>query len=177
MIAGHEPSPGGRMDAREVIAANPFFTEALAEAEIATLARRALSRDFGHGLELIREDDSGSSLFIIVTGQVDVLVGSNHGGKRVARLGPGAIVGEMSLMTGARRSATVVAATDVRALEVTKPGLAPILAASPELVDRFAAVLKKRQAELDRAYEARRFSLLDQSGFADLIRGFFGGTL
>ncbi len=65
----------------------------------------------------------------------------------------------------------------MRALEVTKPALAPILAASPELVDRFAAVLKKRQAELDRAYEPRRFSLLDQGGFADLIRGFFGGTL
>ena len=55
--------------------------------------------------------------------------------------------------------------------------LAPILDASPELVDRFAAMLKRRQAELDRAYDHRSFSLLDQGGFADLIRGFFGSSL
>lgn len=160
------------MDARQVIAANPFFAEVLDDAEISALARRALKRDFGHGLELIREDDSGSSLFIIVSGEVDVLAGGQRG-KRVARLGPGAFVGEMSLMTGERRSATVIAASDVTALEVTAPGLAPILDASPELVDRFAAVLEKRQAGLDRAFSSGGLGILGAGGFAELIRGFF----
>ena len=66
--------------------------------------------------------------------------------------------------------------TDLRAFEVSDAALAPIVAASPDLVDRFAAVLKKRQTELNSAYE-RRFSLLDQGGFADLIRGFFGRNI
>jgi len=164
------------MDGREVIAGNPFFAEVLREAEIGALAKRALRREYVQGLELIREDDNGASLFIIVTGHIDVIAGGQHG-KHVARLGPGDIVGEMSLMTGARRSATVVAATDVIALEVTKPAMAPILDAAPELVDRFAVVLKKRQAELDRAFGSGAFGYFGDGGFADLIRGFFGGRL
>jgi CRP-like cAMP-binding protein len=128
------------------------------------------------GEDLIVEDDAGTSLFIIVSGEVEVLTGDGRQSKHIARLGPGAMVGEMSLMTGARRSATVRAATNLRALEVSDAALAPIVAASPDLVDRFAAVLKKRQTELNSAYE-RRFSLLDQGGFADLIRGFFGRNI
>ena len=65
----------------------------------------------------------------------------------------------------------------MHALEVSDAALAPIVAASPDLVDRFAAVLKKRQAELDRAYGAGAFSLLDQGAFASLIRGFFGRNI
>jgi CRP-like cAMP-binding protein len=164
------------MDGRDVIAGNAFFAEVLREAEIEALARRALRREYSHGLELIREDDTGASLFIVVSGHVDVIAGGQRG-KHVARLGPGDVVGEMSLMTGARRSATVIAATDVIALEVTKPALAPILDAAPELVDRFAVVLKKRQAELDKAFGSAAFGYFGETGFADLIRGFFGGRL
>ncbi|HET7714975.1 MAG TPA: cyclic nucleotide-binding domain-containing protein [Bauldia sp.] len=164
------------MDAREVIAANPFFAEVLGDTEIDMLAGRALKRDYGHGLELVREDDSGSSLFIVVSGQVDVIAGG-QGGKRIARLGPGAVVGEMSLMTGARRSATVIAATDVTVLEVTKAALAPVFEASPELIGRFAAVLRKRQGELDRAFGSGGLGIMGERGFGDLIRGFFGGGL
>lgn len=164
------------IDTRAAIAANPFFAEVLSEDQIALLARRALAEDRPAGTELIREDESGSSLFIIVAGEVDVIAGDGHG-RPIARLGPGDVVGEMSLMTGAHRSATVRAVTDVRVLEVTKMALAPILDASPELVDRFAAMLRTRQAELDRIYGHRSFSLLDQGGLAEMIRGFFGRAL
>lgn len=164
------------MSVREAIAANPFFAEVLDQAEIATLARRALPVERQAGTDLISEDESGASLFIIVSGEVEVIAGDGKHGKHIARLGPGAFFGEMSLMTGARRSATVRALTDVRMLEVTQPALAPILDATPELVERFAAVLKRRQAELDRAYGAGAFSVLDQGGFASLIRRFFGGS-
>jgi CRP-like cAMP-binding protein len=164
------------MEARAVIAANPFFAEVLGEAEIDRIARWAHAVEKASGEDLIVEDDAGTSLFIIVSGEVEVLTADGRRSKSIARLGPGAVVGEMSLMTGARRSATVRAVTDLRAFEVSDAALAPIVAASPDLVDRFAAVLKKRQTELNSAYE-RRFSLLDQGGFADLIRGFFGRNI
>ncbi len=164
------------MDARAVIAANPFFAEVLGDPEIDRLARWAHAVEKAPGDDLIVEDDAGTSLFIIVSGEVEVLTGDGRRSKHIARLGPGVVVGEMSLMTGARRSATVRAVTALRALEVSDAALAPIVAASPDLVDRFAAVLKKRQTELNSAYE-RRFSLLDQGGFADLIRGFFGRNI
>jgi CRP/FNR family cyclic AMP-dependent transcriptional regulator len=129
------------------------------------------------GDDLIVEDDAGTSLFIIVSGEVEIVTGDGRRSKHIASLGPGAVVGEMSLMTGARRSATVRAVTPLRALEVSDAALAPIVAESPDLVDRFAAVLKERQAELDRAYGTGGFSLLDQGGFASLIRGFFGRNI
>ena len=177
MIPGHDPSLGERMNAREVIAANPFFAEVLGDADIERLAKWAHVVEKPAGQDLIVEDEAGTSLFIIVSGEVDVLAGEGKRSKRIARLGPGAIVGEMSLMTGAQRSATVRAVTALRALEVSDAALAPIVTASPDLVDRFAAVLKKRQAELDRAYGDGAFSLLDQGGFASLIRGFFGRSI
>ena len=163
------------MNAREAIAANPFFAEVLDGSDIAALARRALMVDRQAGTDLIHEDGADASLFIIVAGTVEVVAGDPRHGKHIAELGPGDFFGEMSLMTGERRSATVRARTDVTVLEITKSAIAPFLDSSPELVDRFAAVLKKRQAELDRAYGASPFSMLDQGGFAAMIRRFFGG--
>ena len=61
------------IDTRAAIAANPFFAEVLSEDQIALLARRTLAEDRPAGTELIREDESGSSLFIIVAGEVDVI--------------------------------------------------------------------------------------------------------
>jgi len=163
------------MDARQALAANPFFSDVLEEQDIAALARRALMVERQAGTDLIHEDGADASLFIIIEGKVEVVAGDPRHGKHIAELGPGAFFGEMSLMTGERRSATVRALTDVKVLEISKPAIAPFLDASPELVDRFAAVLKARQAELDRAYGNSPFSMLDQGGFAAMIRRFFGG--
>ncbi len=165
------------MDARKVIAGNPFFADVLGDEEINQLASWTHAVEKAPGEDLIVEDDAGTSLFIIVSGEVEVLTGDGRRQKHIAMLGPTAVVGEMSLMTGARRSATVRALSPLRAIEISDAALAPIVAATPELVDRFATVLKDRQAELDRAYGSGPFSLLDQGGFASLIRGFFGGRI
>ncbi len=169
-------SPTSRAEARHIIAATPFFSEVLTEEEIDKLAGRAIAIDADPGSELIKEDELGASMFIIVAGQVDVVTGKGKAAKRIARLGPGDFVGEMSLMTGAHRSATVTAATPVRAVEVSRTALAPILDASPELVHRFAAILGKRQSEIDRAYGGHG-RLLGVGDFAELIGSFFGGTI
>ena len=163
------------MDARQTIAANPFFAEVLDDRDIVVLARHALPVERQAGTELIHEDGADASLFIIVAGEVEVIAGDSKHGKHIATLGPGDFFGEMALMTGERRAATVRALSDVTVLEITKSAIAPFLDASPELVERFAAVLHKRQAELDHAYGASRFSVLDQGGFAAMIRRFFGG--
>ncbi len=163
------------MDARQAIAANPFFAEVMDERDIAVLARHALPVERPAGTELIHEDGADASLFIIIAGTLEVIAGDPKHGKHIATLGPGDFFGEMALMTGDRRAATVRAVTDVKVLEITKSAIAPFLDATPELVERFAAVLHKRQAELDRAYGASGLSVLDQGGFAALIRRFFGG--
>src|SRR5690606_37094156 len=88
------------MDAREAIAANPFFAEVMDPPDINALARRALLVDRPAGTDLIHEDGADASLFIIVDGEVEVTTGDPKHGKHIATLGPGAFFGEMSLMTG-----------------------------------------------------------------------------
>src|SRR4051812_16505404 len=166
---------------RVVLASIPFFAEVLDGEEIDILGGSITPLSLAAGEVLIREDDSGNSMFVIVSGEIDVSVGDDDGGpaRRLARLGAGDIVGEMSLMTGARRSATVTAATAVTTLEVTKAAIEPILNAAPALVERFAAMLERRQAELDRLYGQGKWSLfgLTQRDLVMAMQAFFGGTI
>jgi CRP-like cAMP-binding protein len=79
----------------------------------------------------------------------------------------------MSLLTGARRRATVVAENEVVALEITKVALEEILARAPDLIDGFGTVLSRRQAELNRvAVDVARH---DKDDLIHQIRRFFGG--
>ena len=98
---------------------------------------------------LMRQGHIGASMFVILDGKVAVAIHSRQGEKRVATLGTGDIVGEMSLFTGARRSATVTALRQVTAIEITKPAIEPLLIHSTGLVERLAATVKQRQADLD----------------------------
>jgi CRP-like cAMP-binding protein len=140
------------VEAGEVLAGVPLFAEVLDRDQIARLAAKCHIADFPARALLMTEGDFGTSMFAIVDGTVSVTVGDRRGKEHdVAELGAGDIVGEMSLMTGARRRATVTAITDVVALEITKVALEDILARAPDLIDNFGAVLARRQAELSRA--------------------------
>src|SRR5947209_9306142 len=123
---------------RVVLASIPFFAEVLDGEEIDILGAQVVERPFAPGAMLIREEDSGDSMFVIASGEVAVSVIDGGVERNLAMLGAGDLVGEMSLMTGAKRSATVIAISPVIALEVTKAAIEPILNANPGLVQRFA---------------------------------------
>ncbi|MCU0690663.1 MAG: mechanosensitive ion channel family protein [Polyangiaceae bacterium] len=126
---------------------------------ITTLERLAASasrRLYAHGEVLIRQGDEGDALFILRHGEVSVLVGREGGSTaEVARLERGAFFGEMSLMTGERRSATVRATSDCEVLVVSKQDLRPILEESPALVEVIGAVLAERAERLGDNLAAR----------------------
>jgi CRP-like cAMP-binding protein len=170
---------GEPVRARVVLASIPFFAEVLDGEEIDILGGQVTQRSFAPGTVLIREDDSGDSLFVIASGEVEVSVNDEGVARHLAMLGAGDIVGEMSLMTGARRSATVTAVGAVTTLEVTKAAIEPILNAAPELVERFAAVLERRRAELDRLYGQGKWSLfgLTQQDLIMAMQAFFSGGM
>lgn len=94
----------------------------------------------------------------------------------MATLGPGSVVGEMSLLTGAPRSATVVALMPVVAYRIGKEQLQPILDRSPSLYDRFAGMVEKRKAEIERVYGpgAGKLYLSSRAQLVAAMRGFFG---
>jgi CRP-like cAMP-binding protein len=91
-------------------------------------------------------------MFVIVSGAVDVAIRDGGKDRRVATLGDGDVVGEMSLLTGARRTATVTALKPTVTLEINREALAPILKASPELAIHFSAMVLRRSAELEDLY-------------------------
>ena len=68
-------------------------------------------------------------------------------GQTVATLQPGSFFGEMSLLTGERRSATVRAATDCCGLELSKNAFVGIVAKHPEILERISEIIAQRQQE------------------------------
>jgi CRP-like cAMP-binding protein len=164
--------------ARQVLGSTTFFADILDSASLDRLASTLRVESLPKGTVLIREDERGESMFILAGGEADVTVPKSARTTPVATLRAGDIFGEMSFLTGARRAATVTARSPVWVVEVPKPALSPLVAGSPQLADRLATMLGKRQAELDRIYQGKvRWTLPGQIELATLIRGYFGGTV
>jgi CRP-like cAMP-binding protein len=163
------------VNAREILAAIPFFAEVLTETELDQLADNAYELTAGPGTTIIRENDVGSSMIIITDGMVSVSLGNRKGKRTVATLGKGEFVGEMSLMTGAPRTATVTVESPLTALEIDRSAIQPLLAGNPRLFDRFAEILEKRRRELDKLYGPGvwPFSEPRHSDLAVVIRTYF----
>jgi small-conductance mechanosensitive channel/CRP-like cAMP-binding protein len=101
---------------------------------------------FRKGATIVREGDEGSSVFILAEGVLDVKRQAGTGGPRtIDRMVPGDVFGEMSLLTGQPRSASVIAATDAVVCEIRKDDLDPILRRRPEIADGLAVIMAERQ--------------------------------
>jgi CRP-like cAMP-binding protein len=143
--------------------------------QLNTLAAGARRVEFDHRSIIMHGHDLGASMFVISSGTVEVSTRGAGTAIHVASLRSGEIVGEMSLLTGARRSATVTAIGPVAALEIDQATLRPMLTASPELYERFAAMLERRCTELDRIHGDGFWNLfgLSRDQIAPAIRSFF----
>jgi small-conductance mechanosensitive channel/CRP-like cAMP-binding protein len=111
------------------------------------LAARAVERLYGKGEKIVRQGDAGGSMFIIRRGRVRVLEAS---GRELAVFEAGGYFGEMSMLTGQPRSATVEAVEECEVVELTAASLREVALANPEVVTRIGAVVADRQADLDR---------------------------
>jgi small-conductance mechanosensitive channel/CRP-like cAMP-binding protein len=132
---------------QELLGSLDLFSS-LSSDDLKRLAEQAQIRVYGQGDYLVREGESGGSLFLIRDGVVKLTVAQADGRQTVlASMTSGQFFGERSLLTGTQRSATATAETDVVAVVVDKPVLAPILQANTKLVASLAAVLEQRDAD------------------------------
>ena len=99
----------GKRDLADLLADVSLFSTCSA-AQRRTIARHAQIAELPIAIELIREGELGDALFVILEGEAVV----RHDGVEVNRVGPGAYFGEMAILDGGPRSATVVAATDMK---------------------------------------------------------------
>jgi small-conductance mechanosensitive channel/CRP-like cAMP-binding protein len=121
----------------------------LTEAERVELAGRLRSVPFARGEAIVRQGETGDRLFIIAAGEAEVQVAvSGSSPRTVARLRAGNFIGEMSLMTGEPRSATVVALGEVQCYSLDHDGFMNILKQRPEIAADISAMLARRQVEL-----------------------------
>jgi CRP-like cAMP-binding protein len=126
----------------------------LSEDEVTRLAESAKRAPFAAGEVITRQGAQAHHLYVLVSGQVDVLVSAEGGAeRRVATLNAPAFFGEMALLTGAAREATVVAKQVVECLRVDKDDFGELLAARPELAREVAAILAERRVGLEAARE------------------------
>ncbi|MCK6546024.1 mechanosensitive ion channel family protein [Myxococcota bacterium] len=144
------------------------------------LAERMHEQRFAAGEKLIVQGEAGASVFLVRSGAVDVHVEKGGVDRIVATVGPGELVGEMSLMTGAPRAATCTARADVVAYEIDQRAFRVLLEARPELVDELSRVLAARalvlSAERDNLSAELAAARVAESSL-DLgrrVRAFFG---
>jgi small-conductance mechanosensitive channel/CRP-like cAMP-binding protein len=142
--------------------------------QIGRLAEENVERVYAAGEPVIRQGAPGDSLFVIMSGRVEVtVVQEGMPSVRLATLEAGDYFGEMSLMTGAPRSATVAAVVETRLLEVGKESFRRILAAQPNLVEQLGAALQLRQSERAQAMASVDRSIPESQDMFQRIREFF----
>lgn len=167
----------------------PLFAM-LTSTERATLAATLIVRRAGQGTEVVRSGEPGSSMFIVVAGVVEVLgpagvqspaaTDGGAGAPRLNVMGPGAVFGEMSLLTGAARTATVRTLCPAVLYEVPHTAISGLLQSRPPLAEALARVVAEHQrqdAAAARTPETdtgvrRRMTLT--STIVDRMRGFMG---
>lgn len=123
--------------------------DALTEDQKRELSVAARQSSFSRGETIIRHGDLGSSMFIVHRGEVSVRRVEDDTIDEIARLDEGDVFGEISLLTGERRTADVVACTDVVVLEISKEALQPLIEATPELAHELSERMIRRRAGLD----------------------------
>lgn len=122
----------------------------LTDAECETLAHRLMYAPYAPGDVITRQGTAAHWLYLVVSGEADVFFVHDDGSRTpVNTLRAGDYFGEMALMTGAQRRATVVARTDMECYRLDKTSFEDLVQARPAIAELIAHLLADRQASLD----------------------------
>lgn len=147
----------------------------LSDEEIEKLAQESTRRVYAPGEAIVRKGQEGNSMFVVLRGVVNVQLPQNDGVKTINTLRENDYFGEMSLLTGMPRSATVVAAEETEVLRISKHALKPIFEANPELVKSIVDIIEERRLLLDVPAEEMSIGTGKKNkGVLNIIRKFFG---
>src|SRR6266446_4924050 len=149
-------------EARAILREEPLF-ECLSDDQIDNLVKEARLNCFGRGENVIKEGAEGDSMFILLRGAARVWVSKNGSSIPVATLSAGDCFGEMSLLTGESRTATVQAESDCYVLEIGKPVMADVIRDSPDCLERLSELLARRKIENEGVLKEAASHALNQS--------------
>jgi len=142
---------------------NVSIFEELPERDLEKIAQLGTRKTFSKGNVILMEDEIGSALFIIMDGKVKVSR-LDETGKEVilSILGPGEVFGEMSLLDGMKRSATVSALTDTEVFIIYRDDFLNLLNQHPQIAISLLKELTQRLRKAD--MQIKSLSLKDAEG-------------
>lgn len=129
----------------DVLAQVPLFS-GLPRRHLKKLAEHADEVSFREGERIVEDGEPGSSFYAILEGQAKVVRGS----RTLARLNPGEFFGEISLLDGGPRTASVVAETPLRAVRMFKRSFEQVVTQEPDVASKILAVVARRLREAER---------------------------
>ena len=134
---------------RAALSGVPLF-EGLSKRHLSQLAASADSASFSGGEAIVRQGGSGEILFVLIEGEAKVV----RDGRIVARLLPGDSFGEVSVVDGGPRSASVFAETPVRAITVLRKTVEALIRREPAVTLKLLEVLARRIRQIERPLNA-----------------------
>jgi CRP-like cAMP-binding protein len=133
-------------DWSEVIGALPLFSR-VPKRQVRALAKLAWVVDHAPGEVIVQAGEQGNSMYLMLEGRARVV-----GKSRILR--PGDFFGEMALIDGGPRSATIIAASQVRVMMLQRRAFLKVLKQNPQIGLAIMETLAERVRRLERAVSA-----------------------
>jgi small-conductance mechanosensitive channel/CRP-like cAMP-binding protein len=129
----------------------------LSPGELGTMAASLIERKVKKDDFIVRMDEEGSSMFILVEGLLNVIIlhGASNSEVRVAQIKPGNYFGEMSLLTGEPRSASISAFCESILFEIPKDSITTILRDNPSVIEEFSLKIAEDRLRSETALQNR----------------------
>lgn len=128
-----------------VLGAIPMFSD-LSKKHLQRLAAETDELRFDRGQVIVREDDPGETLFVVLEGEGKVV----RGKKKVGVVLPGDFFGELSAIDGGPRTASVVAATPMRVLRLFRHTLTSLIEDEHQVTMKLLAGIVRRFRQVER---------------------------
>ena len=137
---------GSDLDERIALLGAAWLFSACSDDELERIAALASPRTASAGDELTRQGDEGDEFFVVIDGDAVASID----GDRVGELGPGSFFGEMALIDGGERTATVTASTDMQLLVLDRHDFNEMLeVAMPSVMPKLLAVVGARMRRIE----------------------------
>tara|TARA_Y100001968_G_C19395768_1_gene738231 strand:- start:294 stop:1754 length:1461 start_codon:yes stop_codon:yes gene_type:complete len=148
---------------QELLARTELF-QAMEPSEIDIIAEEMHEQIYEPGDTIVRQGEEGNSMYFIVEGLVNVFIDfkGDSQQKQVAQVGPGNVFGEMSLLIGEPRTATVTADITTVVYELSKRKLESVFKMRPELVEIISQIVAERKVKIQEASKTLNTEQLEE---------------
>lgn len=136
------------MGHEEALAAVPLFSQ-FSRKDLSRIGRAVVERSYKKGETIVKEGEQAVAFFVITKGKVEVTHAAGGRASKLNDLGPGDAFGEMSLLDGGPRAATVKALDDTTCLVLSRWDFVAELRTNPHIAVAMLPILSKRLREVE----------------------------